>query len=1285
MANCTFYTNCATGGDGGDGGNSGNHDASPGGGGGSGGTAYGGAIFEDGVLSSCTPTSSTIKGNRANGGQLGRGGQGTPSGSPGSIGSGRGGGVFSTGSDHFENTIIAGNFATDPSADLCVPSSMSGGYNLIGDSTGANWLLATGDQLDRDPMLAPDLGDNGGPTPTLALLPGSPAIDKGFAGLAIDQRGFSRPYDYDNLIYPNTADGSDIGAFELQPESDVVAYLSMSLPPGYSLLANPLFLPDNRVTQLFSGVSSNGFSIFKVDRNGLTANNYLNGQWSVPDMTLSPGEAWFFKNPYATTYSVLLVGYGPLGLSVESLPAGVSACSCPLPAMGGLQADLKYPVPSAGALGVSLWNGTGWDEYSYSGGSWTPGEPVIPLCSSFCVNNNHGVDWILEVDSFGNLIPHAGVPTTRTAWPSHDGQLNFFTYNPFAPTLHKVCGTGGGSDPLNSDYLGQLYGGTSSQPGTFTPLGTPVPFLSGAAAGYICSGAVSVPGTTAGQTVYAQLRCWKASDGATAFNSFKDAMDAGKAIGVSTVMTLTNGGTGGSLPVVPPSDVNTFIGFQLQEQNQWTSPGNGKWEDDLSWSLGMAPSINDPAEYIANAGSKTITNDNATATSCPDCMTVNNIVLGSPGNGDVNTLWLTNTLMPLHVLYKLDVLLGGNLQVRDGSQLLVDGDHTFQVDGTAAFNNASLTAANVEIARAGPGNCTLSGGTAQIGQLWIGYGDVGRLTNNGATLIVSNLVLGGLRGSDGTLMMQGGSISSSNGLTVTVGQGGAGTFILNGGTVTATQVLLTNGPNSVLQLAGGVLNSSNVIISSGAILAGNGTITGAVVNAGTILASGTALTFTGPFTNNGTILAKDGALISFADPVVNNGIIQFSDGRARFSSTFQNNGTVLPPLPRPGCALSFDGINDYVCVPGFLTNAPTSEVTVEFWGKANVVAPQAAFCMSAFINGSVFAAYVPNGYEGNGTVEWDFGNTNAGGRLTCDLTNSIVGAWQHFAFVASQINNCMRIYMNGALVASKTNMTPLLHASADLCLGGCAGVPFNGLLDEFRIWSVARSQADIQSTMHGSLTGFEPGLVAYWPMNECSGTNVYDAASPSAYTGTVFNGASWTNSDIPFMPSVLTLPPTSLGTNNATLAAAFDPNGLMTTAWFQWGTSTNYESATPATYLGSSSPALVTNITISGLVPGVTYYYRAVGSNIAGVNYGANFSLAIPVVPAPLFLIIAPTGTNVTLSWPIDGLYFALEQTRDLRTNNWTTANVLSVVVGTNITIMCPLGPSNVFYRLRKF
>lgn len=84
----------------------------------------------------------------------------------------------------------------------------SQGYNISDDTTGS--LTATGDQQNTDPLLAP-LADNGGPTQTHALLPGSPAIDAGQPLIPeLDPRTDQRGQPFLRVGTP------DIGSFELQ-------------------------------------------------------------------------------------------------------------------------------------------------------------------------------------------------------------------------------------------------------------------------------------------------------------------------------------------------------------------------------------------------------------------------------------------------------------------------------------------------------------------------------------------------------------------------------------------------------------------------------------------------------------------------------------------------------------------------------------------------------------------------------------------------------------------------------------------------------------------------------------------------------------------------------------------------------------------------------------------------------------------------------------------------------------------------------------------------------------
>jgi hypothetical protein len=128
--------------------------------------------------------------------------------------------VTNGGSFTVKNAIIAQgllDLATGASGPDVSGDFLSLGHNLVGDPTGGSGFSAGGDQVGapQDPLdarLGP-LANNGGPTQTHALLPGSPAIDRGdnTGGSAADQRGVARPRDGDG----NGSRVADIGAFEL--------------------------------------------------------------------------------------------------------------------------------------------------------------------------------------------------------------------------------------------------------------------------------------------------------------------------------------------------------------------------------------------------------------------------------------------------------------------------------------------------------------------------------------------------------------------------------------------------------------------------------------------------------------------------------------------------------------------------------------------------------------------------------------------------------------------------------------------------------------------------------------------------------------------------------------------------------------------------------------------------------------------------------------------------------------------------------------------------------------
>jgi CSLREA domain-containing protein len=113
------------------------------------------------------------------------------------------------------NTIVA-----DPlgSTESCSSHLQSAGFNLEDGST-CGFTKPT-DRQKTDPLLSPaGLADNGGPTATIALQLGSPAINQGLSapGETVDQRGLTRPVLLPGfpVVRPGS-NGTDIGAYELQ-------------------------------------------------------------------------------------------------------------------------------------------------------------------------------------------------------------------------------------------------------------------------------------------------------------------------------------------------------------------------------------------------------------------------------------------------------------------------------------------------------------------------------------------------------------------------------------------------------------------------------------------------------------------------------------------------------------------------------------------------------------------------------------------------------------------------------------------------------------------------------------------------------------------------------------------------------------------------------------------------------------------------------------------------------------------------------------------------------------
>src|SRR5262249_46905356 len=76
----------------------------------------------------------------------------------------------------------------------------------------------------------------------------------------------------------------------------------------------------------------------------------------------------------------------------------------------------------------------------------------------------------------------------------------------------------------------------------------------------------------------------------------------------------------------------------------------------------------------------------------------------------------------------------------------------------------------------------------------------------------------------------------------------------------------------------------------------------------------------------------------------------------------------------------------------------------------------------------------------------------------------------------------------------------------------------------------------------------------------------------------------------------------------ATLNGTVNPNGLTTTAFFQWGTTTAYGNTTASLALGSGTSTVAAFAQLSGLLPNTTYHFRIVASSSQGTTNGLDGS-----------------------------------------------------------------------------
>ena len=186
-----------------------------------------------------------------------------------------------------------------------------------------------------------------------------------------------------------------------------------------------------------------------------------------------------------------------------------------------------------------------------------------------------------------------------------------------------------------------------------------------------------------------------------------------------------------------------------------------------------------------------------------------------------------------------------------------------------------------------------------------------------------------------------------------------------------------------------------------------------------------------------------------------------------------NNGAKVA-LVDGRSGLDFDGVNNWVETP--LTDFE-GQITIE--ARINPRAWYTSDRDHAHIYRAGNSWLIIRGSDG---ALW--GRIDVGGSRV-QSTGGVVSLNETSHVAMSYDEDALRLYINGLQVASTSASGPKDGSATPFGIGTDGSDPdagFDGFISDLRIWNYARTQSEIQADMHKRLTGNEPGLVGYWPM-----------------------------------------------------------------------------------------------------------------------------------------------------------------------------------------------------------
>ena len=175
---------------------------------------------------------------------------------------------------------------------------------------------------------------------------------------------------------------------------DIIGYATVTVPPGFSLIANPLSGVDESVAELFKGMpDGTGLSKFDNRLHRLTQNALEAGKWTNPTETLGLGEGALLFNPTSEYKKLRFAGRVCQSGFSTLIPAGFSMQSSVQPQPGRLDTELGFPIGDGDVIHLLDTDTQKYVLYPYEGSAWKCEAPVLGVGEAFWVEKKAPSNW----------------------------------------------------------------------------------------------------------------------------------------------------------------------------------------------------------------------------------------------------------------------------------------------------------------------------------------------------------------------------------------------------------------------------------------------------------------------------------------------------------------------------------------------------------------------------------------------------------------------------------------------------------------------------------------------------------------------------------------------------------------------------------------------------------------------------------------------------------------------------------------------------------------------------